>query len=88
MADQDEDEELFIGVYASESDPMIWLVSGPKYDDDDDAGPEAFYTDRKAAIDDAKRRAKWVKDHPVRVEVSAGGGYDAEEWVEKVTMSS
>ena len=78
----DKIREVIIGVYARNSDPAEWMVSGPKYEDDEEIVGDLVWTDRESAIEDAKHRATWVTDKPVRIEVAAGDGHEAEEWVE------
>ena len=86
MADQV--REVIVGVYPSNSDPAEWMVSGPKYDDEEIIGGDLIHTDRNSAIEDAKHRATWVTNQPVRIEVSEGDGHEAEEWVEDATSPS
>lgn len=77
----DKVRDLIVGVYASNSDPAEWMVSGPKYDDEELTVGDLVWTDRESAIADAKQRATWVTDRPVRIEVAEGDGHEAEEWV-------
>ena len=74
--------EMIIGIYASNADPAEWMVSGPKYEDEDEILGDFVWTDRESAIADAKQRAASVTDRPVRIEVAEGDGHEAEEWVE------
>ncbi|RJE84046.1 hypothetical protein [Paracoccus onubensis] len=83
----DKDRELIIEVCASGTEPAEWLVSGPKYEGEEITGGDVIRSTREAAIDEARHRATWVKKQPVRIEVAAGDGHDAEEWVEDTASS-